>query len=29
MKRLACPANLAIAGGLFALNVALNIPVFE
>lgn len=29
MKRLACPANLAIAGGLFALNVALNIPLFE
>src|ERR1700676_4468261 len=29
MKRLACPANLAIAGGLFALNIGLNIPLFE
>jgi hypothetical protein len=29
MKRLACPANLVIAIGLFALNVALNIPLFE
>src|SRR3982074_1042013 len=29
MKRLAPPANLAIFGGLFALNVALNVPLFE
>jgi hypothetical protein len=29
MKRLASPANLAIVGGLFALNAALNIPLFE
>jgi hypothetical protein len=29
MKRLASPANLAIFSGLFALNVALNIPLFQ
>jgi hypothetical protein len=29
MKQLASPANLAIVGGLFALNVALNIPLFQ
>jgi hypothetical protein len=29
MKRMASPANLAIMGGLFALNVALKIPLFD
>src|SRR5215472_6910193 len=29
MKRLASPANLAAFGGLFALNLALNIPLFQ
>lgn len=29
MKRIASPANLAIVGALFALNVALNVPLFE
>jgi hypothetical protein len=29
MKRLISPANLGLVGGLFALNVALNIPLFE